>query len=267
MELGTGATCEQSCQECCPWHCRGTSHARRVSWCTMPWVLLFLVALTHGKRSEGMIGHTIRQRLGKGDRSRATRARVWPGLLLAVAALSGVGLGCGGSSAKINGSGDGAFAPGNLDSGGLLGTGGAPGTGGAGKDSGALSGTGGRPGTGGSAPDSGIPATGGTSGTLGSGGTGAGGSSPKDGGVVTCGDPGYPCCAASQCNGGGCCVSGICMAQGGVCVGLGGGTCNAGVCGASADLVCPAVGQIPARARVRHPKPNATAGPAPSAAS
>jgi hypothetical protein len=57
-----------------------------------------------------------------------------------------------------------------------------------------------------------------------------------------CGAAGYPCCAGNSCQGGGCCVSDICMAPGGTCVGLGGGTCNAGACGACGGLGLPCCG-------------------------
>ena len=65
-------------------------------------------------------------------------------------------------------------------------------------------------------------ASGGQGGTLGE----------TDGGpLLSCGEPGTPCCGGTDCSSGGCCVSGICMAAGGVCVGLGGGLCAAGSCG------------------------------------
>jgi len=61
-----------------------------------------------------------------------------------------------------------------------------------------------------------------------------------------CGEPGFGCCAGNTCNGGGCCVSGICMQPGGTCVGLGGGTCNAGVCGTCGGAGLPCCGATPA---------------------
>lgn len=69
---------------------------------------------------------------------------------------------------------------------------------------------------------------------------GAGGTS-----TPTCGEPGTQCCAGNGCNSGGCCVSGICMAVGGSCVGLGGGTCAAGACGACGGPGLPCCGSNP----------------------
>jgi len=75
-----------------------------------------------------------------------------------------------------------------------------------------------------------LPSDGGNPGLAGVGGTsglaGTTGTAP-----AICGEPGTPCCDSNTCNGGGCCVAGICMAVGGSCVGLGGGTCNDGACG------------------------------------
>ncbi len=77
------------------------------------------------------------------------------------------------------------------------------------------------------------------------GGSSGGGGGPE-GGVLACGQPGTPCCEENGCNGGGCCVSGICMAVGGTCVGLGGGVCNAGVCGSCGGPGLACCGSDPA---------------------
>jgi len=208
-----------------------------------------------------MRSHAGRQCLDKREWTRSARGSVWPSVLLGVAFLAGSGLGCGGSSSGL---GDGSIQPSTYDSG-ALGSGGIPGTGGeggilgnadsgVGDDSGHVPDAGGVPGTGGAGA---IPGNGGA---LGSGGTGAGGSGPKDGGEATCGDPGFPCCGASQCNGGGCCVSGICMAPGGLCVGLGGGTCNAGACGACGGLGLPCCGADPSKGSCTAPATQCNAG-------
>jgi hypothetical protein len=78
----------------------------------------------------------------------------------------------------------------------------------------------------------------------GGGAIGPGGGAPGQGGagastVVPCGEPGTQCCAGNGCNNGGCCVSGICMAVGGVCVGIGDGVCSAGACGTCGGLGAP----------------------------
>jgi hypothetical protein len=79
----------------------------------------------------------------------------------------------------------------------------------------------------------------------GSGGVGSGGITGTGGAIVTCGEPGFTCCAGNACNGGGCCVAGICMAQGGTCVGLGGGVCSAGACGTCGGPGLPCCGADP----------------------
>lgn len=89
-----------------------------------------------------------------------------------------------------------------------------------------------------------ISSTGGSGqGGIISGGGGVGGNGVIDGGLVSkadagaaCGDPGFACCAGNSCNGGGCCVAGICMGEGGTCATLGGGACAAGACGACGGL-------------------------------
>lgn len=132
------------------------------------------------------------------------------------------------------------------------------------EDANMLSGTGGALGTGGDILGSGGVGIGGAQAGLGGGvqpGTGGsalsgtGGSSP-----LTCGGPGTPCCAANNCNGGGCCVSGICMAPGGACVGLGGGTCNAGSCGACGSAGQPCCGSATATATCTAPNTKCNAG-------
>jgi hypothetical protein len=97
-------------------------------------------------------------------------------------------------------------------------------------------------------PDGDVqPGLGGEGGEPGGGGgvgviPGGGGALAGAGGgtASSCGDPGVQCCGGNSCNDGGCCVSGICMAVGGSCVGLGGGTCNNGTCGTcgAAGLPC-----------------------------
>jgi cysteine-rich repeat protein len=165
---------------------------------------------------------------------------VWLGLLIGAGFLLG---GCGGSSSKDGGSSqagyDSDFLPevslgtGGSVTDGPLGTGGASGA----PDSGGFAdgGTGGLDGGGHDAPSSG--------GVPGSGGTGAGGTTgAPDGGGQLCGNPGFPCCDGNQCRGGGCCVSDVCMAEGGTCVGIGGGICNAGTCGSCGGLGLPCCG-------------------------
>lgn len=145
--------------------------------------------------------------------------------------------GCGGS----NGGDAATWAP---DS--AAGDGGATASGGVvGQDGGGMAGTGGAlAATGGTIPP--VHGGGGSVGTGGSVGAGGAldGSVPGSGGsgAPTCGQPGMPCCDDKGCNGDGCCVSGICMAAGGTCVGLGGGICNAGACGACGGAGMPCCG-------------------------
>jgi cysteine-rich repeat protein len=76
-------------------------------------------------------------------------------------------------------------------------------------------------------------------------GAGGAGRSTNDGGSSACGDPGLACCSSNECKAGGCCVSGICMSPGGLCVGMGGGTCNAGACGTCGAAGLPCCGADP----------------------
>ena len=139
-----------------------------------------------------------------------TRRRfVLPFFLFAGAFLASV-QGCGGSSNGGGGGNDGGAAVG---SGGIV-----------------LTGAGGGAGIG--ALD--APAAQGNGGIVGTGGMGG---SSADGGIgadvnatPVCGQLGTLCCDGNSCTGGGCCVLGICMAQGSTCATLG-GVCSAGSCG------------------------------------
>ena len=129
----------------------------------------------------------------------------------------------------------------------LLGYGGATGAGGAGElpDGASVTGD-----ASGSVLDGGVGGmTGadgpGVGGSIVDAGAGGAGGSTKDGGSSACGDPGFACCSSNKCNAGGCCVSGICMAPGGICVGMGGGTCNAGACGTCGAAGLPCCGAYP----------------------
>ena len=105
-------------------------------------------------------------------------------------------------------------------------------------DGGGIVTTGGGPGgAGGSMPPQGGGGVAGTGGGLG----GQGGST-----VPACGRAGMQCCDGNDCEGGGCCVSGICMAAGGTCVGLGGGICGAGACGTCGGPGLPCCGSAAA---------------------
>ena len=91
----------------------------------------------------------------------------------------------------------------------------------------------------------GLPCQGGAGNESASDVPGAGGAD-SGGSTSPCGAPGYTCCAGNSCNNGGCCVSDICMAPGGVCsAALGGGTCNAGACGNCGGPGLPCCGADP----------------------
>ena len=92
-------------------------------------------------------------------------------------------------------------------------------------------------------------------GILGAGGAAQGGSTG-----AACGDPGTQCCASNECNGGGCCVSGICMAPGGACVGLGSGICSAGACGTCGGPGLPCCGANPSSGTCTAPDTKCNAG-------
>jgi hypothetical protein len=100
----------------------------------------------------------------------------------------------------------------------------------------------------------GLPGGGGIVGAGGEGQGGAGGS------TLACGEPGTQCCDGNTCNGGGCCVTGICMAVGGSCVGLGGGTCNAGACGTCGGPGLPCCGSNPSSGSCTAPDTKCNAG-------
>ncbi len=70
-----------------------------------------------------------------------------------------------------------------------------------------------------------------------------GGGKAPDGGPMTCGGPGFGCCAGNACHNNGCCVLGVCAAPGAGCGSLG-GTCDKGACGAcgGAGQACCATG-------------------------
>lgn len=133
-----------------------------------------------------------------------SRCPVPRGLLALLGVVLGAGTGCSGS----NGAGGEAGPPGS--------------------ESGVLGGAGGTVliGAGGAPADVGPLSTGGTGG----------------GTAVSCGLPGYPCCDGNACGNQGCCVSGICMAQGVACAGLGDQVCNAGMCGTCGGLGYPCCG-------------------------
>jgi len=156
--------------------------------------------------------------------------------------------GCGGSSPASDGglsTGDGGHA--QLGSGGAQGGGGLMGTGG-------ISATGGVGAPGGSG---GMVATGGV-GPVGADAAAPGGSGGSS--SPTCGEPGSQCCDGNGCNNAGCCVSGICMAAGGTCVGLGGGTCNAGACGTCGGPGLPCCGASPSTGTCTAPGTKCNAG-------
>jgi hypothetical protein len=139
--------------------------------------------------------------------------------------------------------------------------GGSPGAeAGAGDDGGALLGDDGGLGQGGDGQGGAAPqgggGIGGGGGVPGNGGSGAQGGSTSPG----CGEPGMQCCASNGCNGGGCCVSGICMAPGSTCVVAGGGLCSAGVCGNCGGPGLPCCGANPASGTCTAPDTKCNAG-------